>query len=630
MTKKSMESREPPSFSWYLLCAIILITLPIVGFISVMDDREVENELVANYLLLQEQTEKSIGQSIHLIDTGRKLYDTSLDRRVEQGFSPFLEEYERSGRNPAAMNLAAVRAELGGDMDLYIINESGVIEYTTYEPDLLLDFRDYPEYYASITALRLGETFSAERTVRESDTGRVWKYAYMPTPDHRYLLELSTTLPENSPYFNELRYTSIVDETLALNPNLLGIRIFNEFGLQATVEREGVSTDHFGALPIVATVLRDKNTVEMIDPENGTLTRFIYIDRSDQEYALAMNGVVEMTYTTAPLADALFQTRMHHLLLALVAIMLTAGVAFPVAKRITRPIRDIADDVDAIAHGDLDHPIRASGGAEFVRLERSITTMVAALKAHIERLRASEQRIHKHSEHLEEQVRERKAELERSNQEANLYLDILIHDVNNANAVTLGYAALLTEMLQGERHAHAEKLLQRLQVSSDIIDRVSTIRKAQEEGVPLKAVDLDRIVRMEITSYPAAAIRYEPRPITVYADELLAEVFANLIGNAVKFGGDAVTVTIRIEEMEETVLISIEDTGPGIADDLKEVLFNRFRKGAEAGSRKGLGLYISRMLVERYGGRIWAEDRVPGRQECGAAVRFTLKKPTGD
>ncbi len=629
MKKDGTESRERLSFSWYLLFAIILITLPIIGFISVMDSQKVENELIANHLLLQEQTEKSIGQSILLIDTGRKLFDTSLDRRMRQGFDPFLAEYERSDRNPAAMDLPAVRERIGEDTDLFVINENGIIEYTTYEPDLLLDFKAFPEYYASITALRLGDTFSADRTVQESDTGRVRKYAYMPTPDHRYLLELGTTLPEASPYAAELGYASRINETLDMNPDLLAIRIFNEFGLQAAVKHEGVSINHSRALPIVASVLRDKNTVEIADPESGALSRFVYIDRTDQDYSLDMNSVVELTYTTAPLAEELYRTRLHHLLLALVAIMLTAGIAFPIATRITQPIREIADDVDAIAQGDLDHAIRASGGAELIRLERSITTMVAALKAHIERLRISEQRLREHSAHLEEQVGERKADLETSNQEANLYLDILIHDVNNANAVTLGYAALLTELFEGKRRDHAEKLLRRLQVSSDIINHVSATRKALEEGVEFKVVNLDEIIRTWTAGHQTEAIRYEPQPVTVYADELLAEILENLIGNAAKFGGAGVGITIRVEEQGDTAIVSVEDTGPGISDELKEVLFNRFKKGAEAGSGKGLGLYISRMLVERYGGRIWVEDRVPGAPHEGTVIRFTLKKASG-
>jgi len=56
------------------------------------------------------------------------------------------------------------------------------------------------------------------------------------------------------------------------------------------------------------------------------------------------------------------------------------------------------------------------------------------------------------------------------------------------------------------------------------------------------------------------------------------------------------------------------------------VIFDRFRKGRNTKTGKGLGLFIARMLVEMYGGKIWAGDRVPGQQDNGAAIHFTMKK----
>ncbi len=72
--------------------------------------------------------------------------------------------------------------------------------------------------------------------------------------------------------------------------------------------------------------------------------------------------------------------------------------------------------------------------------------------------------------------------------------------------------------------------------------------------------------------------------------------------------------------------VSVEDTGPGIPDDLKDVVFKRFRRGKSKASGKGLGLHICRSLVTWYGGEIRAEDRVAGRSGEGAAIRFTLRK----
>ena len=75
-------------------------------------------------------------------------------------------------------------------MDLYIIDQDGVIRYSTVEHEIGVDFSGIPDFFAYITLLREGDSFSADRVVRERTSGIVRKYAYMPTPDHRYLLEL--------------------------------------------------------------------------------------------------------------------------------------------------------------------------------------------------------------------------------------------------------------------------------------------------------------------------------------------------------------------------------------------------------------------------------------------------------
>ncbi|HOZ42750.1 MAG TPA: ATP-binding protein, partial [Methanoculleus sp.] len=171
----------------------------------------------------------------------------------------------------------------------------------------------------------------------------------------------------------------------------------------------------------------------------------------------------------------------------------------------------------------------------------------------------------------------------------------------------------------------AQKMLSGLEQSSGIVGRVATLRKARESVTTLTPMDLDRVIRTEVAGHPAARIRYEGRPVDVLADDLLPEVFANLIGNAAKFGGPDVAIAIRVEERDGEVTVTVEDTGPGIPDAMKESIFGRFRKGEESLAGAGLGLYICRTLIARYRGKIWAEDRVTGHPESGTAIRFTLR-----
>ncbi|MCK9297388.1 MAG: ATP-binding protein [Methanoculleus sp.] len=214
--------------------------------------------------------------------------------------------------------------------------------------------------------------------------------------------------------------------------------------------------------------------------------------------------------------------------------------------------------------------------------------------------------------------------LRAAHDEANLYLDIMAHDINNANAVSLGYADLLVDMLEGKEREMIRKLRGGISRSIEIIQNVSTIRRLHSHETTAKPVDLDAIIRAEIAHHPDARIVYDGKPVGVMADDLLSEVFANLIGNSIKFGDPGVEISVRVKKGDETVGVSVEDTGPGVPDAVKPILFTRFARGTSTRSGKGLGLYITRTLIERYGGRVWVEDRVPGRPEEGAAFRFTL------
>jgi PAS domain S-box-containing protein len=237
-----------------------------------------------------------------------------------------------------------------------------------------------------------------------------------------------------------------------------------------------------------------------------------------------------------------------------------------------------------------------------------------------ERKRA-EEAIMRHTEELIQLNRQ----LEEADREANLYLDILTHDIGNTENVSNLYADLLIESLDGEAAGYAEKLQRSVQKSIEILGTVSTIRRIHRTTAGLKPMDLDAAVRGVIGDYPGSIFRYDGTHLLVRADDLLPVVFTNLIGNAIKHGGPGVEVAVAVEEENGEVLVTVADTGPGVADGDKEAIFHRYEQ-QKRGVGEGLGLYLVQILVERYGGRVWVEDRVPGRSEKGAAFRFTLRK----
>jgi two-component system sensor histidine kinase ChvG len=119
-----------------------------------------------------------------------------------------------------------------------------------------------------------------------------------------------------------------------------------------------------------------------------------------------------------------------------------------------------------------------------------------------------------------------------------------------------------------------------------------------------------------ITDLPA-------QPVVVNGLEgRLAQVFVNLISNAISFCEEGDAIRIWARKRDNRVLVVVEDTGPGISEDALQKIFQRFyseRPEGQFGNNSGLGLAISKQIVEAHGGVIWAEN-----------IRPTEADPTSD
>jgi signal transduction histidine kinase len=120
----------------------------------------------------------------------------------------------------------------------------------------------------------------------------------------------------------------------------------------------------------------------------------------------------------------------------------------------------------------------------------------------------------------------------------------------------------------------------------------------------------------------------EPEEIVLAADERrVRQVVFNLLSNAVKFTPAGGRVDISAQREDGQVEVAVTDTGPGIAAGDLEAIFEEFEQASDGKQAEGtgLGLPLSRKLVELHGGRLWAESE-PGR---GSTFRFTLPVQQG-
>jgi len=623
VVKKIVFSEKIP-FSWLLFGSMLLIILIVTAVVINVNYNSSRDQLENTMLLLQEKNEEGLIQSMLLVDQGLLLFDQSLDYKLRGPMDSFLSAYQESGGDPGKINLEGLKASFGEGYELYIINDTGVIEYTTYSPDHLLDFSEYPQFYARLTKIRAGNVFVSDRIVKDFSTGMFRKFVYHPTPDHRYILEISYMDAEIQEMRSALRYTEPAEKIIEMNPYLTSLRIFNfkgdEVGNSSYVPEEQRSE-------IIGTVLETGESLEIENPDSDTFTRFLFVDLSSNGNPPEMDLVAEMTYTTTPIEQELHYLLMLHLLIATIAILIGGILAYAVTQRITQPILRLVNDTETISGGNLDHPIEIAGPPELRSLSLSIRQMVDQLKEMMGRLQASEEELRVQNEELEERVLERTADLTEAHAKVGFYLDLITHDINNTNHTSLLYLELLESEADASLAPYVEGLRNSLKKSDEIIDNVATLREIQDAEASLQPVRLAPLLRKEAHGDDRIAILMEDEDIAVCADSLLSQAISNIIANSLKFGGDDVSITISVTSEGDDLLIRIDDTGPGIPDAIKPEIFTKYKRGTERVRGKGLGLFIVHtLIVDRYGGSIIVEDRVPGDPTQGVSFVIRLKK----
>ena len=169
-------------------------------------------------------------------------------------------------------------------------------------------------------------------------------------------------------------------------------------------------------------------------------------------------------------------------------------------------------------------------------------------------------------------------------------------------------------------------------LSSEILDATriesNTLKLDIDNNINLKGIvtyALEDARKQGVNGNIEFVVDLPEEKVAVSVDsDRIQQVFANLINNAIKFT-DKGTISIRVEKVNcndrSQARVSISDTGKGIDSEIMPRLFQKFATKTDAGNGTGLGLFISKGIVEAHGGRIWAENNSNGP---GAAFFFTL------
>jgi signal transduction histidine kinase len=193
-----------------------------------------------------------------------------------------------------------------------------------------------------------------------------------------------------------------------------------------------------------------------------------------------------------------------------------------------------------------------------------------------------------------------------------------------------GYAGEITEKQRNMLLRSSERIKGLLNLIDNILDisRIDTRELKMEATSLLKVVKSIRGTIQPLAEEKGVQLKVEVPdglPLITAAPDRLHQVFNNLLGNAVKFTPKGGTITLRVTEEDDHILVEVIDTGIGISPEELPRVFDDFYRGIRVDTGgAGLGLSISKKIIEAHRGNLWVESPCP---ESGIGSKFTFTLP---
>jgi two-component system sensor histidine kinase ChvG len=325
-------------------------------------------------------------------------------------------------------------------------------------------------------------------------------------------------------------------------------------------------------------------------------------------------GAVMVSKSSVDLERQVNSVRTDILQLVLFTLVVTTLLSFYLAWTIAQPVRRLADAAYGVRHGDgrqVEIPDFSRRRDEIGELSMALADMTGALWRRmdaIERFAADVAHEIKNPLSSLRSAVETAARIQDPEKQRRL-MAIIQHDVERLDR-------LISDISDASRLDAEMSRLERLPVGlAAMLGTLVEIHETTRDGGPALVLEL-----------PGGR-----DPLVVEGKEgRLVQVFQNLIGNALSFSPADGRIVLRASREGQTIVVTVEDGGPGIPESKVEAIFDRFYterpRGEQFGTHSGLGLSISKQIVEAHGGRITAENR---RDPAGniAGARFIVRLP---
>ena len=218
-------------------------------------------------------------------------------------------------------------------------------------------------------------------------------------------------------------------------------------------------------------------------------------------------------------------------------------------------------------------------------------------------------------------------------------VSIVSHELKLPLTVIQGYGEMLTHTLTGDEKLCAEKICLQSRRLNKLIEDFLDVTRLEHGRTELRRLPLDLLELIDeavsLVQEPAAqksiriTTRLPRRATPILADAtLLRQALTNLLDNAIKFSPEHTEITVTLTEEPEQMQISVADHGPGVDEDQRQAIFEKFNRGKQVSGQEGFGLGLNfvHQVIQRHGGQIRVESSPAG----GAVFIFTLPKQVGN
>ncbi|GAU79929.1 ATP-binding protein [Fusibacter sp. 3D3] len=635
---------------------ILMTILPVTVILLITSSLYHYNIMKRNMLEYYDETRQNVEAHIldivNLIDSGYRMLEIRLESDLQEKAQAFLELYTDADGNLDLVDVNQLKLEQGSAYDFMVIDLNTVIIKSTIEEALKFNFTDFdPSLGVKINAIRNGDEIWFEQVRTNVGTGKLSKFAYMPTRDQNYLLEVAYSVDGFDAVTEELRPNSIIKKMTEISPMIVDIKMFDAYGYQ--IVDSGFNYEPTEeSLEIVRRAKLEKN-YESIGTDK-LRKKYLYIDlNQNRERTMAdTDRVIEIIYDEKLLEaqlTELWQTTVLGILIVLIFLILSI---FYFSRKLTKPIEALKAVSKQITAGNYDVKVDIDSNDEVGELAKSFNIMVQEINRSFFKIENQKLALEDYNRNLENMVSqrtteliERNLELESKNHELEIawikaneateskssFLAMISHEIRTPinGIIGMAYLMLKTKLnVKQSDYTHKIRSLAEnlLEIINDVLD-VSKLEagKLSLEHMPFKLEEVFEMLSNQL-GYKCAEkgltliIKNDVNmPAILIGDSLrVRQVLSNLVNNAIKFTEKGkVIVSASILELKETqirVQFEIKDTGIGIAPQKIEKLFVPFQQADATITRKyggtGLGLSICKRFVELMSGEIWVESEI--------------------